>query len=366
MNHKSVCGWLLAASLPVIFSACGSDDPPPKAGISFEKADEEITESDGTASSFHPDASTQVSLPSGRGRDVSVKLAFDRALAEEVVLTYTLAGTATPVNPPGRFVNDYSIAETGDALTVKDDKITIARGATTAAITITIYEDLDFEYDNAALNSSKVPYETLVLTLTSVVSGPAELKDQVAYTLKINEDDAVFVLSWAIGGGDTSGDVDMDMLFLSDNNIVWGSAMVNTAYEIVNFPAGFPSGTYGAGYTYYSGTSDDVDFAVGIQSTSGTLGGKSYTYPDAAPLAFDGHLGLGNINVWDDPGDANHRGNPVVVQRFTKEGLNYTGITSVTGLAANASSRRPVRRVEIKDFGAATKIQNRFKLVKEQ
>lgn len=365
MSPKNACGWLLAASLPVILSACGSDDPPPRAGISFEKAEMEVTESDGTPASFHPDASAILELPAGQGRNIAVKLKFDNPLAEETVIAFTLDGTTYAYNPPNRQVNDFSIAETGDALTVQDDKITIAKGATEAAINITVYEDLDFEYDNTALNSNQVSYETLILTLTSVVSGPADLGDQKSFTLKIVEDDAVFILTWGIDGGDTQGDVDMDLLFLNgDNAIVWGSAQANSPYEIINFPAGFPSGTYGGAYTYYSGSSADVAFAVGIQSTSGTVGGKNYPYPEATPLIFDGHLGLGNINVWDDDGHVNHKGDPVVVQTFIKDGLNYTGITSITTLAADASSRQ-AQKLDFKHLTPG-KIENRFKFSKDQ
>jgi len=365
MNYKYARVWLLATIVPAVLGSCGSDDPPPKTGIAFEKSTEEITESDGTPASFHPDASAQLGLSGGQGRNITVKLTLDRPLADEAVLSYTVTGSTNPDNPTGREVNDYTIAETGDGLTIKNGKITVAKGATEASITITVFEDTIFEYDKDVLNDNQVSYETLILTLTGVVSGPAELGTETAYTMKIAEDDAVFLLNWAVDGGNMPGDVDMDMLFLHDDEIIWGSALTNSAYEIVNFPAGFPSGTYGAGYTYYSGTSDDVDFQVSILSTSGKLGGKSYPYPDADPLAFGGHLGLGNINTWDDPGLAGYRGQPVVVQTFTKEGLNYTGISSITALAADASSRQ-ARRYDIKDVIAGGQTQNRFRLLKEQ
>src|SRR4051812_39788964 len=98
MGLKNVCGWLLAASFPVILGACGSDDPPPKVGISFEKPDEEITESDGTPASFHPDAAAAVGFSGGVGRDITVKLTLDNALAEEAVLAYTIDGTTMADN----------------------------------------------------------------------------------------------------------------------------------------------------------------------------------------------------------------------------------------------------------------------------
>jgi len=307
----------------------------------------------------------QVGLSGGQGRNITVRLKLDRALADEAVLAYTVTGTSIPDNPPGREVNDYTIVETGDGLTIKNGKMTFAKGVTEASITITVFEDDIFEYDETSLNASQVSYETLILTLTGVVSGPVELGTQPSYTLKILEDDAVFVLNWGVGGSDSPGDVDMDMLFLQNDVIIWGSAQVNSSYEIINFPAGFPSGSYGAGYTYYSGTSDDVDFMVSMLSTSGTLGGKSYTYPDADPLAFGGHLVQGNINVWDDPTHTGYRGHPAVVQTFTKEGLNYTGISTITTLAADASSRQALQR-SLKDIVPGVETPGRFKLNKGQ
>ena len=123
MKVKLLAGLLLAGAIPLVFSACKDDEEPKKTGISFEKTAEEVTESDGTSASFHPD------LWSGsKGHDILVKLVLDRPLSEAVVLTYSLSGTATSENPSGQiFVNDYAIKD-GTNTSVGSDKITIAKG----------------------------------------------------------------------------------------------------------------------------------------------------------------------------------------------------------------------------------------------
>ncbi len=303
-------------------SSCGDDEPTP-AGVSFELADQTITESDGTINSFHPDI-----IQDGQGKTVQVKLVFDRALPSQAVIKYKIDGTASSVNPPPDSngddfeVNDYDVAE-GTNVTLTTDELTIAKGATEAIINLTLYEDYDFEYYKTVLNTDKLSYETIIFTLLSVSSGPAKLGAQVTHIVNITEDDAVFLLQWGTNNTTSAGDVDMDMLFSIDNDLVWGSASDGT-YEIVNLPAGFPEGQYGMSYTYYAGTSDDVDFAVGIYTTAGTANGQKYTYPSSNPLIFKGAYTLKNINKWSETSP------PKVVQTMTKSGINYTNVSAIT------------------------------------
>ena len=208
--------------------------------------------------------------------------------------------------------------------------LTIEKGASEVTIPVTIFEDFDFELTKKKeLNEADSLFETIELTLTGVVSGPIKLGDQTSYRLKVNEDDAVWILQWGTDGTDDPGDVDMDLLFTFDGDIVWGAAS-EADFEAVNVPAGFPAGAYGLSYTYYAGSSDDVDFAVGIFSTSGTLNGTSYTYPEDDPLIFEGHYTQANINAWSDTSP------PLVVQTMTKAGLNYSGISDINEPASGS------------------------------
>jgi hypothetical protein len=285
-------------------------------------ADQSTTESDGTITSFHPDL-----VQDGQGKNVQVKLVFDKPLPGQTVIKYKIDGTASKINPVPASgtdldVNDFDVAE-GTNLTLTTDELTIAKGATEAIINVTLYEDYEFEYDKNVVNADKVSYETIVFTLMSVVSGPAKLGTQVTHQVNVTEDDAVFLLQWGTNNTTSAGDVDMDLLFSLNNELVWGSASDGT-YEIVNLPGGFPEAQYGLSYTYYSGTSDDVDFAVGVYTTSGTVNEKKYNYGTANPLVFKASYTLKNINKWSETSP------PKVVQTMTKSKINYTNLSAIT------------------------------------
>jgi hypothetical protein len=328
MKRNLILGILGLAGLTFL-SSCGDDTPTPS-GVSFELADQSTTESDGTIKSVHPDL-----VQDGQGKTVQVKLVFDKALPGATVIKYKIDGTASKINPVPASgsdfeVNDFDVAE-GTNLTLTTDELTIAKGATEAIINVTVYEDYEFEYDKNVVNSDKVSYETIIFTMMSVVSGPAKLGTQVTHTINITEDDAVFLLQWGTNNTTSAGDVDMDLLFSLNNELVWGSASDGT-YEIVNFPGGFPEGQYGLSYTYYAGTSDDVDFAMGVYTTSGSVNGQKYNYGTGNPLVFKASYTLKNINKWSDTSP------PKVVQTMTKSGINYTNFSTIT-VPADGGSR---------------------------
>jgi hypothetical protein len=314
MKIRAIWGLLLSAAIPFLFLACDKDDEPKPAGIGFENSVEEITESDGTITSFHPLIWESYSGETGAtGKEYEVKLVLDKPVSATAVISYSVAGTATK----------NSASSIGD-FDVEGTTVTIEEGQSEAVIPLTIFEDMDFE-----LSDDDSLFETVEITLNSVVSGPVVLGEQTVYKLKINEDDAVWILQWGTDGTDSPGDVDMDILFTYDGQIVWGAAS-DEEFEAVNVPAGFPNGTYGLSYTYYEGTSDDVDFVVGLFNTSGSLNGVKYTYPDDDPLLYSGHYTLSNINAWSESSP------PLVVQNVTKSGINYTDITDITEPASGS------------------------------
>ena len=94
--------------------------------------------------------------------------------------------------------------------------------------------------------------------------------------------------------------------------------------EAMNIPAGFPDGTYGLSYTYYSGTSDAVEFTVDMFNVGGMLNGVNR---GDTPLTFVGNYGLANINAWDDPLTGS---DPLIVQTMIKGGFNYASISDIT------------------------------------
>ncbi|HYC86636.1 MAG TPA: hypothetical protein VEB86_15495 [Chryseosolibacter sp.] len=311
MKIRRILALLFTAAIPFLYSACDDEEPKP-AVVGFEFTEEEVTESNGELNSFHP-----LMVNGATGREHSVKLLLDKPVSENSVIQFGVAGSATR----------NSAAQLGD-YSIEGSTVTIEKGQSEVIIPVTLYEDADFE-----LNDDNTAFETIEITLQSVVSGSVKLGEQLTYVLKVNEDDAVWVLEWGINDTENPGDVDMDIFFTLDNEIIWYSDAVEE-FEILNIPAAFPGGAYGACYTYYSGTSDDVDFVVGIYSTAGTLNGASYTIEEG-PLTFGGHYTLANLNKYDDEVEGT---DPIVVQTMTKTGINYTSISEIQ--EAEAGSRR--------------------------
>lgn len=328
MKIRSIGGWLLATALPFAMMSCKDDEPKP-AGIGFEASVEEITESDGTIKSFHPQLWEDYSGETGAtGRVHEIKLTLDKPVSATSVVEFTLGGTAT-----------RSSASTEGDYEIEGTSVTIEKGESEAVIPITIFEDFEFE-----ISEADSLFETIELTLSSVVSGPLNLGEQTTYKLRINEDDAVWFLQWGVNDTDNPGDVDMDILFHFDGQLVWG-VYTDRQYEAINVPGGFPSGTYGASYTYYSGSSDDVDFLVALFTTAGTLNNAKYTFPVDDPLIYEGHYTLNNINKWDEP-DAQM---PIVVQSATKSGINYT-VTDITEPTSGSRTRTLKTRLRTGDM----------------
>jgi hypothetical protein len=334
MKKNLLWGALVIAGFPFL-SSCDKDEDTPIAGISFELTEQEENESDGTTSSIHPDLTTD-----GGGREIEVKLVFDRATAEIVVLKYNVGGTAVQVNPSGNAVNDFSLSAGDGVSDLDDDEITIEKGVTEASIIVTLYEDYSFEYnEDAGLD------ETVTLELESVVSGPVKLGEQnIAYTLTIVEDDPVILLQWAVNGSTAAADVntvDMDLFVWRDGNLV-NSSQYNNAdatqalpYEALFFPAGFPEDTYGLSYTYFAGASDDVDFTAVM---FGTFNGTTYSYDEEDDyIAFTGTYTTANINKYDDSGIA-----PQVVQTMVKDGINFTQISDIVEPSSGSRIGSPI------------------------
>jgi hypothetical protein len=306
MKLNLLLGCVAVAAL-VVMSSCGDDDPPPKAGITFEVTGMEVFESDGTVQSFHP-----LLFNGATGVEIQVKVVSDKALDENAVIGFTVSGTATK-NSSSNPVGDYEFV-------ASSENVTLEKGATSALIKIKVFEDVEFEIDE-----DDNLFETIILNLSSVVSGPAVIGDQDTHTITIKEDDIVVILDWDVGDG-TRGDVDMDLLLQLENELVRGSVSEGNDFEAMNIPGGFPPGTYGLSYTYYSGTSDDLEFASIMFSTVGTLNGTQYVYPDADPLIFIANYTLENINEWDAEGAPF----PKIVQTMVKGGINYTNISQIT------------------------------------
>jgi len=326
MKARLIWGFFLLGGWAFL-SSCGKD-PVPNAGVSFDVEAEAINESDGKLTSFNPQLQA-----GGVGQDVQVKILFDKPLTGKTVLNYTVTGTANKKNvttgtgsSASTSYNDFNL-NGGNA---KDtETLIVEAGATDATITLTVYEDFDFEDsdDDGAGNY----VETVILTLTEVVSGPAQLGEtKLTNTLSIKEDDAVFLLQWlALDSSDPTkaGDVDLDLVIQTGGQVANASDNTGTSYEGLFLPAGFPAGTYNFNYPYYSGTSDNVKFtAYMFSNSSGTLNGKSYPWSSttAPQLTFTGTYKKVNINPYTTYASL------ATVQTMVKSGINYTNISTIT------------------------------------
>lgn len=331
MNVGRTIGWIPAIMVVLgmgVFSSC-KDDEKPRAKISFAQESMDITESDGTPASFHP-----LYFNGATGRDIEVKLLLDRPLDETAVIAYTIGGTAIKNTPSD--IGNFEIKGNSEYLT-------IGPGATEAVITITVFENFDFDAENETN-----PFVTVILTLESVVSGPAELVQgsQNIFTLRIFEDDTFVILTWDNGTEGQTGDVDMDLwLWLDDPETpaedftnLGGSAAEDSDFEALLIPGGFPDGTYGLSYTYWGGTADDVNFYVSFANFGGNLNGAT------APLEFTGAYTLANINVYDNASDPNHKGPPEIIQTMVKNGLHYTDISNI--VTVDGTSRMDTRVIK--------------------
>lgn len=274
----------------MVISSC-KDDEKPKSGISFELADQDVNESDGT---------------------IEVKIILTSPLSEKAIVRFSVDGTAKEVD------EDFEINPVGTLLEIDP-------GDTEFFISVELFEDLELEYDF----TTEVDFETIILTLDEVVSGPAKLGDQLVHTINVFEDDVLIYLGWE---GDTE-DVDMDMFAWIDNpdtpeedfgifnpNYVGGVRRAKD-YDYVLIPGGFPDGDYGFSYVYYSGTSTDLDFFAEVWNFGGTINGTV-----ALPRIYEGHYTDENLNKWND---ATTGTDPIIRQTGTKSGLNFTNFTAI-------------------------------------
>lgn len=343
MKIKFLLG-VVAIGAVTALNSC-KDDEVPVAGINFELAEQEVTESDGTVASFHPDEADD-----GVGRVIKAKLVFDIPLAGDVVLKFDVDGNARQTASTDE-LNDFTIEAEGESLTVDGTNVTILKGATEASFNVRIYEDFVMEWDaDSELNDDDIPYESIELVLESVVSGPGKLGEALEHEIKVLEDDAYVYMQWGINNSENPGDVNMDMLIYFNNTFAGGAAFSNASnpYEIITIPGGYPARTFGLSYVYKSGTADDVDFMIEILNFGGTLTTTSGTSNPL--LQFNGSYTLANINNYSSSAPQSK-----ITQSITKSGLNYTNVTELTIPTSGSRVGNKISREQILRRATAVK-----------
>lgn len=309
---------LILTVMAITISSCDDDgnEDAKKVGINFETDVEDTYESIGT---------------------YEVDIVLDEAPSEKVLIAYTLSGSAIlDGEETGDDHADYDIDPAGGY-------ITIEAGISKATLTIDIYEEADLEFD--IVDDELVASEDIIITLTEVVSGPAKLGELIQYTLNIYEDDLYIEASW-----DEADDADLDIFVWIDDPETTeedygvisyeyvGGVSANVDYEVAIIPAGLLDGDYGTSFTYYEGTSDDLNFDIFYFNFGGYINTSSnYT------AEMSGHYTLANVNTYDaDEGAMT----PIIAQNFEKSGLNYTGLsTSDISTPATGSRLQMPQRV---------------------
>jgi len=311
---RFLAGLLVLISGAWFIMGCGDDEDPISA-ISFEKASEETSESDGGITSFHPDLTE-----SGVGKEIKVNVKLDRAAAGTIVLSYTVGGSALKRNNLSQ--DQYSDFALNGATAKDTEKLIIESGATEAVITLTIYEDFEFEIDD-----DDNLFETITLTLNQIVSGPGSIAEtNKTYELKINEDDLLVVLLWDTNPATTNtferDEADLDLFAWLEGDIVNASDAEGQTVEGLFIPAGFPDGTYGFSYTYYEGTANTVDI---YPSFFGNINGRFYAYPQEA-VTSRARYTLANINKYNE----SNAPDPAVVQTIIKTKTSFGSPSTIT------------------------------------
>lgn len=255
---------------------------------------------------------------------VQVEVQLDNPAPADVVVTYSLGGTALDSLsafdsglPPMYY--DYHVhGESG--------QLTIPAGATTGNIELFIYSDLMFEDD-----------ETIEITLEA--SGAVGVGTNSTITITIlQQDGKVIALSWP----DETTDVDMDLFLWIDADqdepgvfAVSINEAVDPKIELIFLPKIYTDGlsntTFGLSYNYYRGTADPLNFTVQF---------ADFTNGDIEPAddrdIFEATYTAANIFPWFDEGQS-----PAIVQTFRIVNGEYVDFSDIM-VPASGSRIRPL------------------------
>ncbi|MGC1243759.1 MAG: Calx-beta domain-containing protein [Chryseosolibacter sp.] len=243
------------------------------------------------------------------GDSVLVELLLDKPAPQDIVIGYTLSGTATDsltaftakTNP------DYYIDG-------KAGEVTFRAGETKAFIEVELYSDLIIE-DGVPATDPFDP-ETIVIT----VSNPngIQMSDNTMEISLAQEDGLIVLLAWPAQKDTLKADMDI-ILRVGQTTSSWYGILTGAATEsyqspefiflpnAINYPA------YGLSYVYYDGTFDTLDFEVVFIDLI-----NSALEPEANALTYEARYTKVNKNKWNDASTT------VVVQTFEKSGDAFT------------------------------------------
>lgn len=289
---------LTLGSFVFVFTSCDDDEPSPPPQLSFAVSELTVKESD---------------------ENLSIEVVLDKPAPEDIVIEYSLKGTARESVAAGsaNLPADYEIVT--DYLEVE-----IPEGETTGVIEIDLFSDTDMEITD----------ETIEIAIEETDSDQIEITRDDDMTITVKQEDGLLVfLAWGEEDNDYP-DVDMDLFLWIENT---SSQLVVSNYRGVNddsytnwiggnFPeyffvptALFDDGNFGISCTYYEGTVEPMNFEVSFVEV---VNGE-----EAATETKTGVYTLVNINKWDDEDTGtDHQ----LVATFTKAGADFTSFSDIT------------------------------------
>lgn len=275
-------------ALSIGLSSCKKDDEPPpvKPKLSFASPTLAVKEADGT---------------------VKVEVTLDNPTPEDIVITYTLAGTAkNKASVTANEAFDYEIlSEAGE--------IEILKGETTGIIDLMLTSDYFLEDP-----------EIIEIAIDKVDSENIEITREDEIKITVDQEDGLLIaLSWPEPTADSLADLDI-LVRKGKTSAAWEGFVTgsfretNKGPEFVFIPKTLNDVAFGLSYVYYEGTMNQLPFKVlFIDFISGEFEAKE------GYITYEGVYKLANRNKWTDPTTSK------VVQTFKKLGGNPVEISTI-------------------------------------
>jgi hypothetical protein len=302
-NKLFTFGLLAFFALAIGVSSCKKDDEPPpaKPKLSFTTPSVTVNEADGT---------------------VEVEFTLDKPATEDIVVEYSLSGTAIDkASVAANQAFDYEVL-------TDPGEVEILQGETTGIIEIKMYSDLRLE-----------EAETIEVQIDDVDSENIELTREDEYAITVEQEDGlVIALNWPAPAAGAQADMDL-LLWVGDNTTTWEGVLTGSTQEsfaspeAIFIPNVLPYAAYGLSYVYYDGTLDPLEFTVTfIEFISGDF------EDEAQAQEFTATYTAANKNKWTDANST------IVAQTFGKSATGFSEVSSITVPVSSSRVRPTVKQ----------------------
>ena len=272
-------------------------------------------------------ADMTVNEADGANGYLNVTVQLDNAPTSDVIIEYTLEGTAfdstyaanyEPNPIPAQYYDYYINGTSGE--------LVIPAGSTSAMIEIQLYSDFILEGD-----------ETIIIALNETNGVQVGTDGEMTITVE-QQDGKIVALVW----DNAHTDVDMDMFLwfgatidnldrLAAFSITEGTTVRQEALIIPTAVSEqLPETAFGLSLIYYSGTADPMNFEVHFADYA-----NGVPEAEADREVYSASYTLANINAWDTQGAPD----PIVVQTFRIVNGEFVDITEITVPASGSRVR---------------------------